>query len=704
MSPRNRRRVLAVTGALSLVLALSPLGWSPASAQVTVTDDADLRAAVTAAAAGDTIVLGGDIALSCGSGALVVDVDLTLSGPVGAQPTLTIDGPCDRLVDVTGGASLTVQRLHLTGGRAPSGGTGVDGGSGGAIRSSGDVTVIDARLTDNAAGDGGNGSDAGDAGRAGGDGGAIAAAGDVTVVRSTFASNTAGDGGSGVTGAVGGAGTPGTAGDEIDEPGVPGGTGGTGEAGGSGGAGGRGGAVFASGAVSIDGSTLRNNAAGTGGSGGVGGAGGPGGDGGTGGPGLDSDGGDGGTGGPGGAGGAAGRGGAVSATTVSILASTLSSNTTGGAGPLGVGGIGGSGGSSGAGATDGDSGGIGAEGATGSVGQGGAVAATGAVTVTTATLVSNSASGAGAAGIFSGATLTLDHAIVAGTSPADTQCIASDVATPGGNVAGDDSCGAAGALLGVVADLGLGALGPHGGTTETFLPEAASAVVDAGSATCPATVDQRGTIRAQGTACDIGAVERRAPLLATVTGSAQPDTVGPGSSSQVTFAVTISGDSLGVLAEADLSPTITGCLTEPVRGGSPAPYGANDVVTFTCSVASDIVGSLAVGFEAEVPIDEGSIQSIQTDVLVNVTQAQTTTSTAPDGTTPTTGAPSDVGGGGQLPRTGLTILATVVVGGALLGGGTSLRSAARKGRTTSARTGATYGEPYPVDGRPGSDS
>lgn len=54
----------------------------------------------------------------------------------------------------------------------------------------------------------------------------------------------------------------------------------------------------------------------------------------------------------------------------------------------------------------------------------------------------------------------------------------------------------------------LGALGDHGGPTQTILPSYTSAAVDAiPSANCVRATDQRGLIRPQGSGCDIGAAE-----------------------------------------------------------------------------------------------------------------------------------------------------------------------------------------------------
>src|SRR5947209_958568 len=57
----------------------------------------------------------------------------------------------------------------------------------------------------------------------------------------------------------------------------------------------------------------------------------------------------------------------------------------------------------------------------------------------------------------------------------------------------------------IAVDPKLGALGDYGGPTQTMALHAASAALNQGAA-CPST-DQRGVVRPQGGACDIGAFE-----------------------------------------------------------------------------------------------------------------------------------------------------------------------------------------------------
>ncbi len=74
------------------------------------------------------------------------------------------------------------------------------------------------------------------------------------------------------------------------------------------------------------------------------------------------------------------------------------------------------------------------------------------------------------------------------------------------NLSDDNSCGF-GAGRDNVANLLLGPLANNGGTTKTHLPQSGSAAIDnATGIGCPST-DQRGVLRPQGAACDVGAVE-----------------------------------------------------------------------------------------------------------------------------------------------------------------------------------------------------
>jgi uncharacterized repeat protein (TIGR01451 family) len=79
---------------------------------------------------------------------------------------------------------------------------------------------------------------------------------------------------------------------------------------------------------------------------------------------------------------------------------------------------------------------------------------------------------------------TLDHSLVEGGCPSGATC--TDLVT---------------------GDPLLSAMGDHGGSTDTLLPGAGSAAIDAGTCSGAPATDQRGVARPLGSACDIGAVE-----------------------------------------------------------------------------------------------------------------------------------------------------------------------------------------------------
>ena len=115
--------------------------------------------------------------------------------------------------------------------------------------------------------------------------------------------------------------------------------------------------------------------------------------------------------------------------------------------------------------------------------------------------------------------LNVSNSIIAGSSGSD--CAFEDVLVLnidyGYNLDSDSTCfyPFTGSLPGV--NPMLGALASNGGTTQTRALAPLSPAVDA-IPTCPSVpVDQRGTVRPQGSACDIGAYELKAPWIAEVT-------------------------------------------------------------------------------------------------------------------------------------------------------------------------------------------
>ena len=176
--------------------------------------------------------------------------NLTIAGVAEGVTTIDAAGLGDRVMDVAGGASVSISDLTISGGRAPAGApgggsaAGAKGESGGGIRNFGSLTLTRVVVANNEAGDGGGHPDPlnGPAGPGGpgGDGGGIYNGGTLTLIDSEVIYDGAG------------AGAPG-AGLSYD-----------------GGAGGAGGGIYNAGALTLTGSTVVADSAGQGGPGSAG--------------------------------------------------------------------------------------------------------------------------------------------------------------------------------------------------------------------------------------------------------------------------------------------------------------------------------------------------------------------------------------------------------------------------------------------------
>jgi hypothetical protein len=134
----------------------------------------------------------------------------------------------------------------------------------------------------------------------------------------------------------------------------------------------------------------------------------------------------------------------------------------------------------------------------------------GTVSLIFSTVAGNeAASGANIAASAADGTVTAFGSTISAPLGGGTNCDGFSIADTGYTAVTDTSCGTAAS-----ADAQLGELGDNGGPTRTMLPAATSPLLDqVPSDACLAlvTVDQRGVTRPQGTACDIGAVEREVP-------------------------------------------------------------------------------------------------------------------------------------------------------------------------------------------------
>lgn len=177
-------------------------------------------------------------------------------------------------------------------------------------------------------------------------------------------------------------------------------------------------------------------------------------------------------------------------------------------------------------------------------GKGGGLAeVSGAFTYDHVTSAANSAIEGGDVWQPSPAPITITRSALVST--AGSPCLVS-TATTSSSVFSDGSCGAGPTDLVTAADPLLGPLADNGGPTPTRLPQASSPLGGrVAVAVCTLTVDQRGTTRPQGAACDAGAVEiveAAATILGTsrsevISGTASADVIQALAGSDVVFAL-----------------------------------------------------------------------------------------------------------------------------------------------------------------------
>jgi len=173
------------------------------------TGPGSLRQTLTEAASGDTIAFSVSGAITLTNGQLLLDKSLDIVGPVAAN--LAISGnSASRVFFVDSGVIVRISRLTIQNGKAADGTNGTispfpnpptpggPGEHGGAIHSSGTLTLVDCRIISSAAGRGGDGIKSGvspSAGGAGGPGGGIYSSGLLTLSNCVVRGNTAGAGG-----------------------------------------------------------------------------------------------------------------------------------------------------------------------------------------------------------------------------------------------------------------------------------------------------------------------------------------------------------------------------------------------------------------------------------------------------------------------------------------------------------------------------
>jgi hypothetical protein len=453
-----------------------------------------LREAIASAGSGATLVLTNAGTLTLTSAELAINKHLSIVGP-GATGLAISGNSARRVFNIGSGYTVNLSGLTIRDGKSADGAAGSPGQPGqpgGGIYNGGVLTLNDCVVTNNRAGNGGNGQGTGAAGGIGGSGGGIFnnGTGLLTLNRCNVTSNYTGTGGQGGQGSKGG-------------------TGSTGGAGGDGGNGGAGGGIYSDGILELNECLLSGNWTGSGGTGGGGGEGG-----------LDAwdgeNGGKGGKGGRGGFGGAIYGNGQVTLTTCTVSGNAVGSGANGGTGGPGTSGSVGSG-------SNGD------RGAGGDGGSGGAVGNTGSLKLFGCTVVYNSSGAAGAAGAWPGsggaagatgrgggitnqasAQAQLVNTIVAlntitGVTPDDVK---GAFASLGHNLLGTTT-GSTGFGATDLLNLHpvLGPLGNNGGPTRTHTLLPGSPAINAGNNDYASATDQRGLPRIANGTVDIGAVE-----------------------------------------------------------------------------------------------------------------------------------------------------------------------------------------------------
>jgi uncharacterized repeat protein (TIGR01451 family) len=227
-----------------------------------------------------------------------------------------------------------------------------------------------------------------------------------------------------------------------------------------------------------------------------------------------------------------------------------------------------------------------------------------------ATIANNTAStGVGGVQLVTGSTGSLIGTIIAGnTGPAANDCSGADLNSLGynliGNTTGCSITGTTGTNVTNVAAL-LGPLQDNGGSTLTHLPQAGSPALDVIPFSLPVcdlvVTDQRGVVRPQGPACDIGAVEAAfagAALVASKT--VQPALAIP---NQVfTFTIVVRNTGSATASNVLISDTLP--VSTSVAGPitfQPLNSSATDALVF----GTDIAAGSAVTINIPVKLDAG---------------------------------------------------------------------------------------------------
>jgi uncharacterized repeat protein (TIGR01451 family) len=230
----------------------------------------------------------------------------------------------------------------------------------------------------------------------------------------------------------------------------------------------------------------------------------------------------------------------------------------------------------------------------------------------------------------------------------------------------------------------LGPLANNGGPTQTHALLPGSPAIDAGGE-CIAFPDQRGVVRPQGAACDIGAYELAVPVDLSVTKTVDPISISP-----ITYRITVTN--IGATVAQDVT------LSDPLPADTFAMVGIASTTQGTCDLALTChLGTLATGASATVTIvalparlgtivNTASVTATGSDpnaanntATATVTVVEPVTLTVFNGTGRVTSAPAGIDCGGPppvlcsgrfAPGTVVTLTATPLIPGTVFLGWT----------------------------------
>lgn len=223
------------------------------------------------------------------------------------------------------------------------------------------------------------------------------------------------------------------------------------------------------------------------------------------------------------------------------------------------------------------------------------------------TLSDNGASQGGNAFLFGATNFLQNYNNIMANSTSGGDCyLQGSVSSTGSNNLIKD--GSATCAPDITGDPGLSVLADHGGPTETMAISSTSIAWDAGNdANCPSK-DQRGTLRPQGTHCDIGAYEldETAPSATVNQAEGQED---PTYASPINFTIVFNEPiNVGTFAANDIS------LSDPNGVVTLTEISPNDGTTFNASIA----GLTGIGtISASIP------ENVVEDIAKNLNIAST---------------------------------------------------------------------------------